>query len=515
MVAFYHSNHHPLGLHYVRVCHSIDLLPLVGLSTGWLHATVLTPWDPDAAACRQRENDREALYVHVRFAGLFCDTIAGCTNGLEMHVHAGLVRVPGSEEEQPPPPLLSVLAVRWWDYLSNEVWSDYSVTSDGLHRDLLDGEYGLYPTLAGEFEMYTAFVKLTTDLDKLSEHWAEAVLQGRNTVVWYFLWPHQLLTADRTGGSVREQDLFALCKRMERAGLRSGWPHPCSLYRQLCGKLWIPQMSLSREHCVPPTTRVQYADVRCDVRRSAEQAIDRLLRIRSEVWAKPRVHQDEFRGVAKLGFSWQGDDVLPFQGADNLERVLTKLFEQRHSEQLQCLIQEMVPDVVCEYRVLCFHDPARGSDSYKREGLWLKLKAKGEHHNHQSACEVQDFALTSAKVLSDQEALDMLFGGDRAALDQARSAAELLADRWLLWFSAECADPPPVTRLDFLVSRHGGEDGGPAAWTCEVGECGASLCSVECDARNCAVLNWAVRSDPSGRFPVALPAIRRNSGWKS
>ena len=27
-------------------------------------------------------------------------------------------------------------------------------------------------------------------------------------------------------------------------------------------------------------------------------------------------------------------------------------------------------------------------------------------------------------------------------------------------------------------------------WTCEVGECGASLCSVECDARNCATLNW-------------------------
>ena len=47
-------------------------------------------------------------------------------------------------------------------------------------------------------------------------------------------------------------------------------------------------------------------------------------------------------------------------------------------------------------------------------------------------------------------------------------------------------------------------------WTCEVGECGASLCSVECDARNCATLNWAVREDPSGRFPRALPQISRN-----
>ena len=47
-------------------------------------------------------------------------------------------------------------------------------------------------------------------------------------------------------------------------------------------------------------------------------------------------------------------------------------------------------------------------------------------------------------------------------------------------------------------------------WTCEVGECGASLCSVECDARNCATLNWAVKEDPSGRFPMALPKIFRN-----
>ena len=51
-------------------------------------------------------------------------------------------------------------------------------------------------------------------------------------------------------------------------------------------------------------------------------------------------------------------------------------------------------------------------------------------------------------------------------------------------------------------------------WTCEVGECGASLCSVECDARNCATLNWAVREDPSGRFPMALPKICRHLSWQ-
>merc|ERR1712107_297923 len=101
--------------------------------------------------------------------------------------------------------------------------------------------------------------------------------------------------------------------------------------------------------------------------------------------------REAFRGVAKLGFSWQGDDVLPFQGVENLTRVLTRLLEQDQSEQLLCLVQEMITDVICERRVLCFHDALKGSNCYKREHLWLKLKVPGEHHNHQSACEVTDF----------------------------------------------------------------------------------------------------------------------------
>lgn len=515
VLAFYHSNHHPHGFRYVRVWHRIDVLPLVGLSSGWLRATALAAWDPDEAEQRRRVGDNDALYLHVRFEGLFRDPVAGACDGLDMHVHASLVRPWDANSEQPPTALLSLLLVRWWDYWSNTVWSDYSVTSDGLLRDLVDGPCGPYAELAGEFEAFTAFVRFSSDLDKLSAHWAQAALRGTNTAAWYFLWPQQRVAADQTGGSVREQRFFALCQRMERAGIRSGWPHPSSLYRQLCGKLWIPAMSLCREHGLPPTTRVQYADVRVDPLRAAERALTSLAAIRREVWGQPPVSPSEFRGVAKLGFSWQGDDVLPFHGVDNLARVLRRLLEQRHSEQLLCLVQEMVPDVVCEYRVICVRDSARGDGVYARERLWMRMKAKGEHHNHQEACEVSDFALTSAKVLSDGEAVAELFGGDCGLRDRAQAAAERLVDRWLLWFIAESSEPPPVTRLDFLISRGGGEAGGPSAWTCEVGECGASMCSVECDARNCAALNWAVKHDPSRRFPRPLPAFARNNGWKS
>merc|ERR1719223_2523323 len=101
--------------------------------------------------------------------------MAGISDGLEMPVHAGLVKADG---DRPPALLLSALVVRWWDYWSNTTWSDYSVTSDGLHRDLVDGRCGLFPSLAGEFELYTAFVKHSSDLEGLSEHWAQAALQG-------------------------------------------------------------------------------------------------------------------------------------------------------------------------------------------------------------------------------------------------------------------------------------------------------------------------------------------------
>ncbi|CAE8693232.1 unnamed protein product [Polarella glacialis] len=523
VLAFFHSNHHAQGRRFVHTCHRADVQPLLGLSSGWLRARVLKAWRPPSGS-RRCEEESEACYVRVQFSGQFRDPLGGCAETLEMQVDAGLVRPlesscsPTSSSQCSPlaarRPLLSVLIVRWWDYLANSRWSDYAVTNDGFLRDLVDGACGLYPSLGGEFEIYTVFVKDTSDLDKVSAHWAQAALTGLNTVVWYFLWPNQRV-APLADGCVREQQFFSLCQRMERAGLRSGWPHPSSLYRQLCGKLWIPQMSLCKDFRVPPTTRVHYADVRHNALRAAEQAIAALLGICREVWGTPEVAVEDFRGVAKLGFSWQGDDVLPFCGPSNLARVLVRLFEQQDSEQLVCLVQEMVQDVVGEHRVLCFRDAASGPFSFVRERLWLRMKSKGEHHTHQTACEVKDFAMASAKVIAREKAAGEFFGGDEQALDAVEAAVEKLVGRWLLWFSAESSDLASVTRLDFLISRRSAKEGGATAWTCEVGECGASLCSVECDARNCAALNWAIREDPSKRFPMQMPAIRLNNGWKS
>eukprot|EP00435_Cladocopium_sp_Y103_P013064 s2187_g3.t1 len=376
VLAFYHSNLHPDRQRPVHICSNDFMQPLAGLSSGWLMATVLRDKWP--------EDER----VLVRFKGPFCDALNGMARWVDMRLPESLVCPVGVLGQSPPPlpPLLSVLVVRWWDYRVNPIWSDFAVTNDGMLRDLVDGPSGIFPVLAGDFEVYTVFVQKSEDLDSISENWVQAVLQGLNTVAWYFLWPCQRADADTMPGCVNERRFFSLQQRMERAGLRSGWPHPSTLYRQLCGKLWLPQMSLNKEWRVPTTVKVQFADVRRDAEAAAKKAIDALLLIGAKQNTSSIQSADGFYGVAKLGFSWQGDDVLPFAGILNLSRVLQRLLNQPGGEQLHCFVQELVPDVVCEHRVLCFRDEHEGPQRFVREHLWLRMKTRGEHHNHQATC---------------------------------------------------------------------------------------------------------------------------------
>ena len=219
---------------------------MLGLFSGWLRGRIL----------QSADNSGQVL---VRFAGPFYDPMMGPSETLDIPVPRALVRSADSESEDvrhtevanahlwerrnPEPqirrPLLSILLIRWWDYRVNARWSDFAVTNDGMLRDLVDGDGGVYSTLAGEFEMYCVFVKQSKDLEIVSENWAQAVLGGMNQVVWYFLWPCSRSDADSISGCVNEQTFFDMQQRMERAGLRSGWPHPLTLYRQLAGKTWI------------------------------------------------------------------------------------------------------------------------------------------------------------------------------------------------------------------------------------------------------------------------------------
>lgn len=425
--------------------------------------------------------------------------------GLELSVPQELVRM-GSAP--PPRPLLSVLVIRWYDYFSDgKKSSDYSTMNDGLFIDLFDGPSSMARTIPGEYEVITVFISSTRDLNQLNPQHLRSMLSGKNVVAWYFVWP-----STESPGFVVERDFFAFVYAMERQPVRTGWPHESHLYRILCGKLWIPQMSLNKDYRVPPTVRVHYAEFRRDARKAAERALKALMHLRNRLWGKEEVPLADFKGVVKLGFSWGGFDVLPFQGASALVAVMRKLFEQPKCENIICLVQEMVSSVSGEHRVLCIHDKATGG--FRREQLWMQSVKPAGHRLGADAVGVREFMLASSSVVPSGDVALKFFKGDRMAQHIAEQQALQVVDRWLLWYRTESPEPPPVTRIDFLVVHLG--RGQAEVWTCEVGECGASLCSVEVHGRNIAALNNAIVQDERGRFPVPLPNyIPRNSGWKS
>merc|ERR1719433_2489290 len=119
------------------------------------------------------------------------------------------------------------------------------------------------------------------------------MIKGHNTVIWYFVWP----TCSRQGhGYVREQDFFNFCQAMERVPIRTGWPHESSLYRTLCGKLWVPQMCLNKDYRVPPTTRVHYAEFQCNRKKVAMRALDCLMRLKKAIWHEEVLEYETFKG---------------------------------------------------------------------------------------------------------------------------------------------------------------------------------------------------------------------------
>jgi len=335
-------------------------------------------------------------------------------------------------------------------------------------------------------------------------------------VAWYFIWPTSRGETD-TWGFVSEKEFFEFCQKMERVPIRTAWPHESHLYRQLSGKLWVPQMCLNKEFRLPPTTRVHYTNFCHSARKAAVGALEALMRLRTAVWGKEPVPMHKFRGVAKLGFSWGGLDVLPFRGVHSLASCLKTLFGRQDSDSTVCLVQEMIEGVVGELRILCFRDQEFGI--FRREAVWIvscRALAGPKHTRSASAGDAigGDFTLASASAAPPADVTNRFFKGDRAAQHAAEREADQLVDGWLRWFQTESPEPPQVTRIDFLVAHPSA--GQADVWTCEVGECGASLCTVEVHGRNAASLNNAMLRDDSGRFPARLPStLPRNSGWKS
>jgi len=468
----------------------------------------------------------------VRFDGYFCDPVElgrtvdvargsdpaidsgrakfwgrRCCEHKELLVPVGLVR---DINDEPPQPLLSILNLRPMDYLSGGTrQSDFNLTCDGYIEDVVHGPCSAREQCPGEYEVRSVFVKETPNVEQLNAGELRSRLKGRNVVGWYLQWPMCQGGGFTWGnGGVRKQAFFDFCVRAERAGIRTCWPHESHVYELMAGKLWVPQMSLNKDYKVPASARVHYADFRRSPQRAARRALDQMNHVRQVVWDQEPVPLESFKGVVKFGFSWCGTDVTPFVGIEALEKAFGSMFSKAGCEQTHILVQEMIPNVIGEYRCLCFHD--RHAGGYHKERLWV-AQTKGKFNIN-----VEGFSgMASSTVMPSDIVARNCLDGDFEALHAAESEAEDLCDRWLRWMLRESPEPLQCTRIDFLVAK-GAAPGQASVWTCEVGECGGSLCSVEVHGRNTAALNNAIRDDPSGRFPAPLHRpLPRHNGVKS
>ncbi|CAE8607649.1 unnamed protein product [Polarella glacialis] len=110
------------------------------------------------------------------------------------------------------------------------------------------------------YEVFTAFVQSSDELQHISEHWAAKALVGEARAVLTFLWPTRALDP-QPPGFVTEGPLFDFMLRMERAGLPCRYPHSSHVYHTLASKSWTAHLSALPAFRVPPTCRISAAAV--------------------------------------------------------------------------------------------------------------------------------------------------------------------------------------------------------------------------------------------------------------
>lgn len=508
--AFYHMNDHPHGFRYVRLA---DLPPeeapessdkkglVVGLSTGWIPATVAEDWSPDGAV--GAEDSRVLVRMHGRFADAYHPDPEP-VQGMYWRIPRADVRRMG---EPQAPAELSLVVLRWWDYWNpkNRGSRSHNVANEKMLLDVLEGPGSPHSAFAeqGSYEVHSAFIRSSADLTPAASA-LSASLRGRRCAGLYFLWPTQRPAVERRmPAAVSGPGLLDAMNSLESLGIRTCWPHPSPLYRQLAGKMWVARASRERPDLrVPPAVMLEYTQFQADPRGTAERAIEELRRLRMTTAPTATAESTgPLRGLVKLGFSWMGEDVRPFTGVDELEGVLRQMLDGA-SPGVVCLVQVRVEAVACELRLVSFRDLASGPEAVS----WKLVRMRQKSSRHATADD--QFTMASHETMTAAEAAKCAFGGDASLMEAAEAEVQRLGALWLKWFREEgYGTPGPAFRLDFLLSGGGGAVEG-RIWTVELCECGGSLCGLDFAARTAACLNECLNAGgPVPGFPQALPLV--------
>ena len=262
---FYRRSQDPGGYFPVHFQLAGALRPRIGVTDGWIQATVHENWPPsppettDGQTPRvcfpplnptpfSTDNDPRALgpavfvqHTHEYWVNHFGEALDPSSDS-DM-----IVRVPRRDvrillPSPRPHPSLSLLIVRWGanhTLYNEEQWGSASASvSERYISTFLDGT--IYDCLGPDYEVISAFICASADLDALRPSSVIPLMHGRHRAACYFLWPTSAQDGSNDqSGMVHHASLLRAMRLMESAGLPTRFPHPSSLYSSLLSKDWL------------------------------------------------------------------------------------------------------------------------------------------------------------------------------------------------------------------------------------------------------------------------------------
>ena len=254
--AYYDMNDHPFGYRYVKMLEmprdgpadSDPDPPVIGVSQGWIPATVAEDYDP-----KSNSGDGVLVKLHGFFEDAYREEKP--VSGMMWKIQPSLICLRSSA---PVKIQLSLVVVRWKDYWTRTTGSrSHNVLNEGLIRDVLYGEASCKEAFGsrGAYEVISIFAKTKSHLDAVPQELLASSLRGSRKAAFFFLWP-ALKKGLNEPGHVDASALKSLVTGLDGLGVKTCWPHPWTLYEDLVSKQWAPRECSNLELRIPPTTSV-------------------------------------------------------------------------------------------------------------------------------------------------------------------------------------------------------------------------------------------------------------------
>lgn len=434
--------------------------PRIGTTDGWTPGLIEADWDPSTFNPHQVRQTgvliRYTTDCWYSRSGQLLDAEHDPVMAVE-RVHPDQIRL--QSEGALPRPNVSFMVVRWGGekhcdpvHEGGGGWGRTgSNVSDPYMRILF--EETVWPMLGPTYEVISVFVRSTEDLRRVSPTAIAPMLKGRHTAGLYFLWPCHFQDSYECPGYVNWQVQLQMMTEFEACGVPSRFPHHSHLYRLLLSKDWMAHLCMMPNLHAPATTKVSRVLVAYDKTHAADvaaKAIMNIQKLNHKTYPHKVVpaNEDELVGVVKLGFSWEAMDVRRFKGKFQLAECLQSLTHQRYGLCDSVMVQEYVTFEV-ELR-LFFIDPTPEWDD--ETGQPKPIDPRKILYTRFCRIDEEDKMRDFERMPRD-ECVRECFAGDSEALAEAEKMATVIGGRVIWWLQCECAEPPPVLRLDFMCHR--------------------------------------------------------------